>query len=95
MQEALLGFIRALGAFRGDCTVLHFARRIAARWAIAARRRRHHVDTGGITGLARQRRPLRAGLAHQRNDGLQRRVVADPLDAHLHRRRHVQAAGNH
>jgi RNA polymerase sigma-70 factor (ECF subfamily) len=43
-QEALLGFIRALGGFRGDCTVLHFARRIAARWAVAARRRRRERD---------------------------------------------------
>jgi RNA polymerase sigma factor (sigma-70 family) len=38
-QEALVGFVHALGAFRGDCTVLHYATRIAVRTAIAARRR--------------------------------------------------------
>jgi RNA polymerase sigma factor (sigma-70 family) len=38
-QEALVGFVHALPAFRGECTVLHYASRIAVRTAIAARRR--------------------------------------------------------
>jgi RNA polymerase sigma-70 factor (ECF subfamily) len=40
VQEALVGFVRALGAFRGDCSVLHYASRIAVRAALVARRRR-------------------------------------------------------
>ena len=38
-QEALVGFVHALPAFRAECTVLHYASRIAVRTAIAARRR--------------------------------------------------------
>lgn len=48
-QEALLGFVRALGDFRRECSVLHFACRIAVLSALAAQRRQHtraedHVD---------------------------------------------------
>ncbi len=38
-QESLLGFVEALATFRGECTVLHYACRIAIRTAVAARRR--------------------------------------------------------
>lgn len=38
-QQSLLGFVRALPAFRGDCEPMQFASRIAARTAIAAARR--------------------------------------------------------
>lgn len=38
-QQSLLGFVRALPAFRGDCEPMQFASRIAARTAIAGARR--------------------------------------------------------
>ncbi|MBI5498843.1 MAG: sigma-70 family RNA polymerase sigma factor [Deltaproteobacteria bacterium] len=38
-QESLLGFVAALGGFRGECSVLHYACRITVRAAVAARRR--------------------------------------------------------
>ena len=40
LQEASLGLLGSLRAFRGDCTLRHYAGRIAARHAIRARRRR-------------------------------------------------------
>ena len=39
VQEAMEAFIAALPAFRGECTVLHFARRVAVLTALANRRR--------------------------------------------------------
>jgi RNA polymerase sigma factor (sigma-70 family) len=38
MQEALEGVLEALPSFRGECSLLHFAYRIAALTALAARR---------------------------------------------------------
>lgn len=37
-QEAVMGLLSALGNFRGDCTVTHFAHQIALRRALHARR---------------------------------------------------------
>jgi RNA polymerase sigma factor (sigma-70 family) len=37
-QEAVLSFISALRGFRGDCSVAHFARQVALRRALHARR---------------------------------------------------------
>jgi RNA polymerase sigma-70 factor (ECF subfamily) len=39
-QDALLAVVHALGSFRGECGFLHYACRIAARVAMAARRAR-------------------------------------------------------
>ena len=39
LQEAVEGLLRALGAFKGECTVLHFACRVAVLSALASRRR--------------------------------------------------------
>ncbi len=39
VQQALIGFLHALPAFRGDCEPVHFASRIAVRAAVAAARR--------------------------------------------------------
>ncbi|HZO11641.1 MAG TPA: sigma-70 family RNA polymerase sigma factor [Polyangiaceae bacterium] len=39
LQEALVGFLGALGNFRGECGIKHFGCRIAARSALDARRR--------------------------------------------------------
>src|ERR1700744_4152982 len=38
-QLALIGFVQALGSFRGECDPVHFAIRIAIRTAGATRRR--------------------------------------------------------
>jgi len=47
-QETLVAFVQALPAFRGECSVMHYASRIAVRTAMAARRRRaardHRLD---------------------------------------------------
>lgn len=40
IQQAMMGFVQALPAFRGDCEPVHFASRVAARTAIACARRR-------------------------------------------------------
>jgi RNA polymerase sigma factor (sigma-70 family) len=39
VQDTLVSFLKALPAFRGECSIRRFAHRIAARTAIAARRR--------------------------------------------------------
>ncbi len=39
LQEALLGLLRGLGSFRGESSVLHYARRVAVKRAIEVRRR--------------------------------------------------------
>jgi RNA polymerase sigma-70 factor (ECF subfamily) len=39
LQDSLLGVLKGLATFRGDSTVLHFARRIATKRAIELRRR--------------------------------------------------------
>jgi RNA polymerase sigma factor (sigma-70 family) len=45
-QEAVIGLLGALGTFRGDCTIVHFAHRIALLKALAARRQiRHRART--------------------------------------------------
>jgi RNA polymerase sigma-70 factor (ECF subfamily) len=41
VQQSLIGLVQALPAFRGECSVMHFASRIVARTAVAARRRGH------------------------------------------------------
>jgi RNA polymerase sigma-70 factor (ECF subfamily) len=39
VQQALIGLVQALPAFRGECTPAHYATRIVARMAVAARQR--------------------------------------------------------
>jgi len=39
VQDAVIGLIQGLPTFRGDCTVAHFAKRVALLTALAARRR--------------------------------------------------------
>src|SRR5437868_4462751 len=39
VQDAVIGFIQGLPTFRGECSVLHFAKRIALLTALASRRR--------------------------------------------------------
>ena len=39
VQDAVIGLIQGLPTFRGDCSVAHFAKRVALLTALAARRR--------------------------------------------------------
>lgn len=39
VQQSLIGLVQSLPAFRGECSVAHFASRIVTRTALAARRR--------------------------------------------------------
>jgi RNA polymerase sigma factor (sigma-70 family) len=41
VQQSLIGFVQALPHFRGECSIGHFASRIVARIAVAARKRGH------------------------------------------------------
>jgi RNA polymerase sigma-70 factor (ECF subfamily) len=45
-QESLLAVAYALPSFRGDSSLVHFTRRIAARTAYAARKRRARTERG-------------------------------------------------
>ena len=81
-QEAVMGLIAALGRFRGDCTVAHYAHQVALRSALHARRHfrvrdkvgepsldaEAPVDTSGLT-------PLEIVVSRER-----RRVIRSLLD---------------
>jgi RNA polymerase sigma-70 factor (ECF subfamily) len=43
LQESLLGFVRALDSFRGECSVLHYARRIAL-WRVLEEQKRRRAQ---------------------------------------------------
>jgi len=81
-QEAVLGLVSALGTFRGDCTVTHFAHQIAARSALHARRHFRTRDRVGdqeldaeVQAASGEASPLEAALSRER-----RRVVRSLLD---------------
>jgi RNA polymerase sigma-70 factor (ECF subfamily) len=57
LQEVLIAVIDALPSFRGECTLLHFAIRIAARRTTAARRRSRTI-LGWLEQFWRNERPL-------------------------------------
>lgn len=57
VQEVLIAVIDALPSFRGECTLLHFAIRIAARRTTAVRRRSRSV-TGWLELFWRNEHPL-------------------------------------
>jgi RNA polymerase sigma-70 factor (ECF subfamily) len=59
VQEVLLGVLDALPGFRGDCTLLHFAIRIAIRRTTAARRRTRWIE-GMLNRLRLREEPLAA-----------------------------------
>lgn len=72
-QEAALGLVRALGEYREDCSVLHYASRIGVLTALAHRRRMR----------------VRAEGRHQELDAEMPSLEGSPADALLssHRRR--------
>jgi RNA polymerase sigma-70 factor (ECF subfamily) len=84
VQDSLLGFLRALSAFRGDSSVMHFAARIAFRHALEARKRSRAV--GGwlseyqrMTEMGAARPPLPSELIA--ND--RRRAILGEMLVHL------------
>jgi RNA polymerase sigma-70 factor (ECF subfamily) len=72
LQESLLGFVRALDGFRGECSVLHFARRIAL-FRVLEEQKRRQTQKRAPEALA-QRDAERAADARQH-------AGADGLDA--------------
>ena len=81
-QEAVLSFLSALGNFRGECSVAHFARQVALRRALHARRHFKTRDKVGDQELDAERHvntgdasPLEAAISRER-----RRVVRSLLD---------------
>ncbi|HJL16714.1 MAG TPA: sigma-70 family RNA polymerase sigma factor [Sandaracinaceae bacterium LLY-WYZ-13_1] len=87
IQEALMGFIRALPSFRSECGLRRFAKRVAARSAVAARRRmhrkaRHHerwVDgERSVPPDHRRASPARLELAERRRAILRALLIELP-----------------
>jgi RNA polymerase sigma factor (sigma-70 family) len=78
-QEAMEALIAALPSFRGECPVLHFARRVAVLTALANRRRldlraRWTADASGLTepeGVAAGLSPAEALLLRGRREALE------------------------
>jgi RNA polymerase sigma factor (sigma-70 family) len=60
LQESLLGFVRALDSFRGECSVLHYARRIAL-WRVLEEQKRKQAQKRAPE-LAAQRDPDRSAV---------------------------------
>jgi RNA polymerase sigma-70 factor (ECF subfamily) len=87
VQESLLAVVRAVPAFRFECTVSQFASRIAARSAIGARKRARSVRRWlGIHTLGEE--PLRAApdtphdlVVSARREVLLRSLLAELPDA--------------
>lgn len=61
IQQAMLGFVQALPAFRGECEPVHFASRVAARTAIACARRRRSLHARHEDGVDLDAIPREAG----------------------------------
>lgn len=81
-QEAVLSLISALKGFRGDCSVAHFARQVALRRALHARRHFKTRDKIGDQELNEERHieangasPQDAAISRER-----RRVLRSLLD---------------
>lgn len=61
IQQAMMGFVQALPAFRGECEPVHFASRVAARTAIASARRRRALSARHEDGVELDAIPHDAG----------------------------------
>jgi RNA polymerase sigma factor (sigma-70 family) len=82
VQEAVEGLLQALCSFKGQCTVLHFACRVAVLSALSSRRRANFraeltvVDPdAGETAASLAPSPLEGAVANRR-----RRMVGQLLD---------------
>lgn len=86
-QESFLAFLSALPTFRGQCTVLHFACRVAVFTTLAARRRHRFNDVRKSEPLAEADWPSPLGgdpaeLAEQREIRETLRKLLDVLPLH-------------
>lgn len=79
-QDAMLGLLEALPRFRGECTVEHFAGRVAVLTAMAARRRQQTRDRWVVPDAAErdgvaagpESSPLARLEADRRRDAIRR-----------------------
>jgi RNA polymerase sigma-70 factor (ECF subfamily) len=81
VQQSLIGLVQALPSFRGECTVHHFALRIVARTAVAARRRGHlrmdrRDDEVDVDSLERPAGPAVDGVDAERRRELVRGLLS-------------------
>src|SRR5262249_57600956 len=60
VQDVLIAVVDALPSFRGDCSLLHFAIRIATRRTTTARRRSRSI-LGWVEAFWRKQEPLELG----------------------------------
>lgn len=84
-QESLIAVVRALGAFRGDSSIAHYARRIAARTCIATRKRRRarerQVETYDRMDVGRrQTLPNESAAAARRREAMRSLLDQLPLE---------------
>jgi RNA polymerase sigma-70 factor (ECF subfamily) len=82
LQESAIGFVKAMRSFRRECSVVHFACRVAVHTALLARRRlRARGDDGPeateVPGLADETSPVEIVLAARRREIL--RELCDAL----------------
>lgn len=95
-QEAVIAFLRALPQFRGDCTTLSYAQRVALFTALAARRRlvaqRRLVDADEApeeVPASELKNPHAEALASRRRDVIRKlmdqlpSVIAEALALHF------------
>ena len=81
VQQALIGLVQALPGFRNECTVSHFACRIVARTAVAARRRQglraeRQDDAVDVDALVRPAEAAADGVDAERRRELVRGLLA-------------------
>jgi RNA polymerase sigma-70 factor (ECF subfamily) len=69
VQEVLIAVVEALPSFRGECTLLHFAIRIAARRTTTVRRRARSV-AGWLEQFWRGERPIVSEPASPRDEAV-------------------------
>lgn len=88
LQEALVALHLAIGGFRGECSTMHFACRVAVQTAMNARRRagyrRRHtpsIPPDELSALAGSQRSPAALLGEQRRRETLRRLLCELPEA--------------
>jgi RNA polymerase sigma factor (sigma-70 family) len=80
-QESMIGFLRALAAFRGECHPAGYASRIALHTALRARRRaklsRSRVDEMARLSLSEERAAVPNDVAGERRRRVLRELLED------------------
>jgi RNA polymerase sigma factor (sigma-70 family) len=75
-QESLIAFVRALPAFRSECSAVHYAARIAVRTAMAWKRRARSGQREELSGSEDEAAPD-SDLEAQREATQRRRVLSN------------------